>query len=93
MLSSLIKDMPDVLVEKTFHSSLINSQTFIVLAQNSSAEMREAVIKVIYLDYRTLQLLYYCIGLLFNLYPYNTVKISYARYNEDCQAIGPTNTL
>ncbi|XP_053374768.1 lysosomal-trafficking regulator-like isoform X2 [Mercenaria mercenaria] len=47
LLSSVIVTMPDGLVEKTFRKSIINTQTFIVLAQNSSAEVREAVIKLI----------------------------------------------
>ncbi|XP_052767805.1 lysosomal-trafficking regulator-like isoform X2 [Mya arenaria] len=46
-LGSLIQIMPDVLVEKTFHRSLINGPVFIVLAQNSSAEIRQSVIQVI----------------------------------------------
>ncbi|XP_060592909.1 lysosomal-trafficking regulator-like isoform X2 [Ruditapes philippinarum] len=52
LLASVIVTMPDGLVEKTFRKSIINAPTFIVLAQNSSAEVREAVIKLmsVYLE-------------------------------------------
>ncbi|KAL4238058.1 hypothetical protein ACF0H5_002769 [Mactra antiquata] len=46
LLSSIVLTMPDKMVSKTFRKSIISAQTFIVLAQNSSSEVRDAVIKV-----------------------------------------------